>query len=587
MKKLLICARIVLSGKAVLLAAAIIIIASCNKPFPNNLPVTTGSDSAKGIARKTLFIVVDGAVGSEVYAAVPPTLNSLTDFSIYSWDALNDYVNHPITNALATTTLLTGTTSDKHNVTGNDFTGNRLATYPTLFTRLKTERPGLRTAAFCSSPEIATNLATDATVKNSYGEDDAAVKEAVKSELSTNNPALVFAQFHDVDKAGAASAYNVGSVQYKDAILKVDAYIGEILTAMRARPTFKNENWMVVITSNKGSNTAYTPIGTPWSAFEDKRHNTFFFCYNPRFKSQNPSKPTVIPYIGSSAFYSGTQSLNRRSKVLDGGTTYDMGATGNYTIQCKVKFPTGSFNYPAFLSKRAGFVAGAPGWVLFREGDFWQVNFGQTSLGNRQIRGHAIADGLWHTLTVVVRQEGAARNVYTYTDGVLYTTGISAATRDITSYGNLNSPAPLTVGNLPPDNNTSLQNYLVTDIRIYNDALSDTYIAGNYCKTNVDATDPYKSKLLGFWPSTSVTPDQKMLDESGNNHHLVIESYNPATFTDVTNNVCPSVSEAVYRTVPNSVDVAVQIYQWIGIPVPSSWGLDGKNWIPAYSDLGG
>ena len=571
-----------------LLLAALIVFVSCNKPFPDQLENTfdnTGGN-LNSVERKTLLIVVDGAVGSVVNAVVPPTLNSLTDFSIYSWTALNNYTNQAITNALGTTTILTGTNSDKHKVTGDDFAGNNLANYPSIFTRLKSAKPGLRTAAFFSSPELVNELAADATVKSSFGEDDAAVKEAVKKELASNDPSFVFAQFHDVDKAGQASSYTAGSAEYRNAILRVDGYIGEILTAMRARPDFKNENWMVIITSNKGSNTPYNPVGTPWSAFDDERHNTFFFNYNPRFKSQNPSKPTVVPYIGASAFYSGTQSLNRRAKVLDGGNTYDIGATGSYTIQCKVKFPSGSVNYPAFLSKRASFAGGVVGWLFFREGDYWMVNFGQAGLGNRQIRGFTVGDGQWHTLTVVIRQEGAARNVYTYTDGVMYTAGISAATRNIASYGNLNSPAPLTVGNLPPDNNTSLQNYLVTDIRIYNTDLSDSYIAGNYCKTDVEANDPYRANLLGFWPSISVT-DKKMPDESGNNHPLVLDSYNPATFADITSRVCPSVTAAVYKTVPNSVDVALQVYQWFGIPVPPSWNLDGRNWVPAYADIGG
>lgn len=583
MKKRFFNTRKLFTGGALLLTA-IIVVVSCNKPFPDTLEkdYDTGG-TVNAIERKTLLIVVDGAVGSEVKAAMPPNLNSLSDFSIFSWDGLNDYNNRPVTNAISWTTLLTGAGSEKHKVNSNDFTTYDAATYPSLFTRFKQEKPKLRTAAFTAAIAVATNLATDATVKNSFTA-DAAVKEAVVEELKNNNPALVMAQFSDVDKAGAATSYNISSAEYKNAILRVDAYIGEVLAAMRARPNFVNENWMVIITSNKGSNEPFVPVGTPWSAFNDKNHNTFFFFYNPRFKSQNPSKPTVIPYFGTSPYYSGTQSLNRRAKVLNGGTTYDIGSSGSFTIQCKVKFPVGSFNYPAFLSKRAAFTGGVVGWVFFREGDYWQVNFGQSGLGNRQIRGHAIADGQWHTLTVVIRQEGAARNVYTYTDGVLYP---FTGNRDISSYGNLNSPQPLTVGNLPPDNNTGLQNYLVTDIRFYNTDLSGTYIANNFCKTDVEATDPYKANLLGFWPSTSVTPDKKILDESGNGHDLVIESYNPATFADVTTAVCPAITEAVYETVPNAVDVAVQIYQWFGIVVPPSWNLDGKNWIPTYSDLGG
>jgi hypothetical protein len=567
-----------------LLSVMLIGVFSCNKPFDNTLESTGPEVSPNPVNRKTLLIVVDGAVGAEVEAIKPPTLNSLVDYSIFSWDGLTDFKNNNITNAYAWTTLLTGTNSDKHNVTGNDFTGNNLAAYPSIFTRLKQERAQLRTAAFCSSPEVADNLAADATEKKSLAEDDAAVKQAVITELSSKDPSLVLAQFHDVDKAGAAGSYSASSPDYKNAILKVDSYIGEILTAMRNRSSFKDENWMVIITSNKGNNTPYVPVATPWNAFQDGRHNTFFFCYNPRFTSSNPTKPNVIPYIGTSPFYTGTQSQNRRAKVLSGGTTYDIGSSGSYTIQCKVNFPVGGVNYPAFLSKRASFAGGVVGWVFFREGDYWQINFGQTGLGNRQIRGHSIADGQWHTLTAIIRQEGTARNVYTYTDGVLYP---FTGNRNIATYGNLNSPQPLTVGNLPPDNNTGLKNYFVTDIRIYNTDLSDTYIANNYCKVDVEPSDPYKNNLLGFWPSNSVAPDKTIPDLSPNNHPLVIEGYAAGSFNDVTGNVCPLVTDVIYKTVPNSVDIAFQIYQWLGVTAPPSWLLDGKSWIPAYSDVSG
>lgn len=578
--------KIISSGSFMLLSTLLLIF-SCNKPFPNTLKNdNTGVGTTNTVVPKTLLIVVDGAVGSEVRDANPPTLNSLIDFSIYSWDGLGDYSSRFITNQFGWANLLTGASSAKHNVTGNDFSGNNFSQYPSMFTRLKQSKPSLRTSAFCASQDLSDNLAVDATERKAYAEDDAAVKEGAKAELASKDPAFMLVQFHSVDKAGMASAYSSTSTAYKTAILQVDSYIGEILTAMRARPSFKYEKWMVIVTSNKGNNTPFVTGSTPYNGFLDKQHNTFFFCYNPRFNSQNPTKPgAIVPYLGVSPNYSGTQSQNQRAKVLDGGATYDFGSTGNFTIQCKVKFPTGNINYPAFLSKRDGFKNGVVGWVLFRENDFWQINFGQTGRGNLQVRGQSVSDGQWHTLTAVIRQEGAARNVYTFTDGVLYP---NTGAKDLTNWGNINSPAPLTVGNLPPDNNTGLGNYFVTDIRIYNTDLTNTYIANNFCQTSIADNDIYKNNLLGFWPSTSVDPGGKTIaDVSGNNHPLVIDTYNSGTFSDITSRVCPLVSSDLYKTVPNSVDVSVQIYQWLGIAVPALWNLDGKNWIPTYSDIGG
>ncbi|MGN6162974.1 MAG: DUF4983 domain-containing protein [Flavisolibacter sp.] len=572
--------------KLLLLSALLTGVLSCNKPFDNTLNNDGSEVPPSPVNRKTLLIVVDGAVGSEVEAVKPPTLNSLVDYSIFSWDGLTDFKNNNITNAYAWATLLTGTNSDKHNVTGNDFTGNDLATYPSIFTRLKQERPQLRTAAFCSSPEVADNLAADATETQSFAEDDAAVKEAVIAELSSKDPSLLLAQFHDVDKAGAAGSYAASSPDYKDAILRVDSYIGDILTAMRNRPGFQDENWMVIITSNKGSNTAFVPpSGALWNAFNDTRHNTFFFCFNPRFSSQNPAKPsTIIPYVGTTPLYDGNNA-GSRARVLNPVSSLDMGASGGFTIQCKVKIPSGGYYYPAILGKRASFDGGVVGWVFFLEGDIWQINLSQVGNGNKQVAGGTIADGAWHTLTAVIRQEGAARNVYTYTDGVP-----GSGKTDIAAWGNMDSPSPLTVGYIPGSRSGgaySPNNYRITDIRIYNTDLPGDYIAGNYCKTDVDSNDPYKNNLLGFWPATNVTADKKMNDLSGHGNDFLVDSYNPGSFNDISSNVCPTISEENYKTVPNSVDVAFQIFQWLGVTAPPSWQLDGKSWIPAYSDIGG
>ncbi|MGJ7031189.1 LamG-like jellyroll fold domain-containing protein [Niabella hirudinis] len=561
---------------------------ACNKPFPNPLDGGPGADETV-INRKVLLIEVDGGVGSEVRDINPPTLNNLTSFSMYSWDGLSNPDNIEQTNALGWATLLTGVNSAKHQVTGNDFATNNFAQYPSLFTRIKAFNPTARTVSFSSAALIPDGVAKDATEKKALAS-DAETKNAAVTELKSQNPAFMLVQFGDVDAAGLAGSYSAEDAGYKAAVLTTDQYIGEILEALKSRQSYKSENWMVIITSNKGSNTGYDPGAGYWYAFNDQRHNTFFFSFNPRFVRKEYNKPEGVPYAGTAPVYNGTQAQNKRARVFNDGGLYDMGETGSYTIQCKVRIPQGSYGYPAFLSKRAGFSGGKPGWVFFLEGNYWQINFGRNNpkgTSNRQVRGHAISDGKWHALTAVIKQEGAARNVYTYTDGALYT-GVSQSNRNITDWGNINSPEPLTVGNLIPDNNTNLSDYLVTDIRIYNTDLPESYIGSNYCKTEIAGDDPYNDYLLGFWPGTSpVTQGNLTLleDRSKNKHPFTLSTYSPTNFVDVTDKVCPLIQPAVYKTVPNVVDVSLQVYQWLGIAVPDSWKLDGRYWIPAFNDL--
>src|SRR6187399_2359059 len=101
--------RNIITGTSLLFLAVLAMLYSCNKTFPNQLPANGTETAPSLVARKTLLIVVDGAVGSQVKLMAPPTLNSLVDFSIFSWDGLTNTKNAALSNPAAWSTLLTGT----------------------------------------------------------------------------------------------------------------------------------------------------------------------------------------------------------------------------------------------------------------------------------------------------------------------------------------------------------------------------------------------------------------------------------------------------------------------------------------------
>lgn len=572
-----------------LLIAGGLLLTACNKSVQNDLGAEGTADTVS-VKNKVLLVLVDGAAGDEVRKIQAPNLVLMADNAIYSWDALSDFENNANGNYLTWANLLTGTTPAKHGVTGNSFSGNNFAAYPSIFTRIKNTTPAIKTASFTATTELANNLTADAVIKQSFENNDAGVITAAKAELAASGGAdLVMTQLRNVELAGLSGGYNATNPAYRAAVLTMDAQIKEMMDVIAARPTYAKENWLIMIASNKGSNTPFIP--TPpelWSAFKDGRHNTMFLAYNftaiPNFRIQSAAKPLIIPYLGTTAFYNGTQDQNRRARARN-TTAGNVGATGSYTIQCKVKFPPYRSGYPSFLSSRSSFTGTASGWLFFLDQDQftgtssgWQFNHSGGS-GNAQISGRgSITDNQWHTLTVVIREEGAARNLYTFTDGALSNGPVNIAGRNLTSSGRL------TVGNLPPDNNTGLGDYNVTDIRIYNAALTNAYIGANFCRTDVP-DDQYKSNLISYWPAINVGADKIILDESGANNHLQVETLNPSIFNDASPRVCPQIIPAVYRSVPNSVDVAMQVYTWLGITTPVSWQLDGKTWVPQYINV--
>lgn len=574
-----------------------IVVAACNKTFDNTLRADYGPDGGAGKKQKMLVILVDGAVGLEVQKAKAPYLTVLSDNAIYSWNGLTDTRKDPVTNALGWTTLLTGVTSAKHKVTGEDFTGNDLQSYPSLFTRFKQQKPDWRTVALGASSAFINTLAADATEKKVFS-NDAAVQEAALAELRTGNPDLLIAQFHAVDAAGASGDYSADDAGYKAAILQTDEYIQGLVESLSRRASYALENWMIIVTSNKGSIVASDPAGAENLAYNDSRRNTFFICYAPNLKVSY--KPGSLPFSGTTPVYQGSSAAATKATGNNIGNLLDIGASGSYTIECKVKIPTGNYYYPAIVSKRASFSGGTVGWVFFLEGDYWQINFGQASMGNRQIRGAAIADGKWHTLTVTINQQNAStRRVETFTDGVYYDGGISDNTRNISTYGNLSSPAPFTIGQLASDNVTGLTNYNVTDIKIYDTAFGRDYVQSSFCRTSLPADDPYWRNLIGYWSCREIGAiggrkalagvSGKYKDTPGFNNDLLGlylgGNYGTSNFVEVLPNICPTPDANSFKVVPNSVDLMSQVCAWMGVNPPANWDLDGSTWLTSYMNL--
>lgn len=557
----------------------IMIFSACNKDFPNRLKESSQNDtlgiSAKN--RKVLYIIIDGVRGKALKAINPPNIAKMTNNSVYAFDALSDFEGNELTNAGAWSNMLTGVTKDKHEVTSNDFSGNQLAAYPSIISHLKQTNPQLRTVSIAASGVLNANLANDAVAHQEFENDDQAVKNAVNEELKRDDATFVLAQFHGAELAGNANDYEVETAAYANAILKIDTYVGEIMTSLRSRKTFSDENWLVVIASSKGGEIAPDGNTVDNTAYGDATRNSFIVFYNPRFSTLFVPKPASdeVPFTGTAPNFVGNDSQLSRA-VLSDATAFNMGLN-DFTVEVKVKVNNGGQYYPPILGKRASFNGGVVGWVFFLEGDVWMLNVGQTGLNNAQANGGPIRDGFWHTLTAKFFKDGATRKAAVYTDGVLKNT------MDITTRGSIDSPSPFTLGYITGSGGSI--DVMFSDIQVYNVAIPDAVIKTQARKTYVDESHPYFSNLIGYWPAND-GKDDLIKDKSGNAHDFRMQgSAQWQQFNEYTPHLDPVISSDFYKIVPNSVDIPFEIYQWLGVSVPKSWGLDGKSWNPIYSDI--
>ncbi|MGK5694623.1 alkaline phosphatase family protein [Streptomyces sp. URMC 128] len=153
--------------------------------------------------------------------------------------------------------VLTGVWPDRHGVTGNDFLGADYARYPDFLSRAATSRPGLRTAAVVSWPELVHRGTLGPAIgrravhdgeSDGYGPADRLVAHTAARWLTGDDPDVVFVYFGATDEAGHATG--PFSTAYDRALLAQDAHLGRLLEAIDARRA--HERWTVLVTTDHG-----------------------------------------------------------------------------------------------------------------------------------------------------------------------------------------------------------------------------------------------------------------------------------------------------------------------------------------------
>jgi predicted AlkP superfamily pyrophosphatase or phosphodiesterase len=147
--------------------------------------------------------------------------------------------------------LLTGTWPAKHGVQDNSFEGARFERYPHVFVRAKEARPELVTVSFAHWAPIHEQIVAGADLSRACGSAQEVEDEAVRL-LKEGDPDFLFLHLDDVDHAGHESGYSVDVPAYLEAIAQADRHVGAVLSAVRERPGYADEDWLILVTTDHG-----------------------------------------------------------------------------------------------------------------------------------------------------------------------------------------------------------------------------------------------------------------------------------------------------------------------------------------------
>ncbi|MFG2477181.1 alkaline phosphatase family protein [Streptomyces fagopyri] len=208
-------------------------------------------------APKVLVIGLDGTLLNRIKDADAPNLDALMAAGLTAPSSIYANPFAPTLSGPGWSTLITGVWPDKHNVKDNNFTGHRFAQYPDFLTRIETAKPSLSTYAVSSWAPITDTVFSpkvDTRVSTPSAEYDTGTTSRAVATLRGGNPDAVFVQLDNVDHAG--HSYGAASQQYLDAVHGVDGQVGQLVAAVKARASYANEDWLIMVTADHGHTDA-------------------------------------------------------------------------------------------------------------------------------------------------------------------------------------------------------------------------------------------------------------------------------------------------------------------------------------------
>lgn len=222
--------------------------------------VTVSAQTGTPKKPKVLFIGIDGVRADALLQANTPNIDTLMAHGLYTFDSWHCGAT---SSGASWSTMMTGVWEAKHQVTNNSYTNPNYANYPYFPKRAKECLPNLKAVQIITwdpmnDPTNSNNSAgfvfnsgfNQSIDAGTHGQ--GAVTAAAKIQLNDPNLDILFIHYDECDAAGHSSGFNPANPQYMNAIQTVDAEIGEVIAKLYQRPTYNQEDWLILLTTDHG-----------------------------------------------------------------------------------------------------------------------------------------------------------------------------------------------------------------------------------------------------------------------------------------------------------------------------------------------
>jgi hypothetical protein len=201
--------------------------------------------------RKVLIIGMDGVRTDALQQANTPNIDNLIAGGFYTYESWHEGIT---VSGPSWSTIMTGVEYQKHGVTSNSYSGSQYNTYPYFPTRAKSCLPNLYAVQIVQWAPMSDNVYNDGWDQKIKVCDGCGANtvSAAQTQLANPNLDVLFVYFDECDLTGHSSGFSVTNPAYITAIQTVDGHIGTVIAALKARPDYANEDWVVLLTTDHG-----------------------------------------------------------------------------------------------------------------------------------------------------------------------------------------------------------------------------------------------------------------------------------------------------------------------------------------------
>lgn len=531
--------------------------------------------SRASIEKYVLWINLDGAGGGDLAKNAFPengTIKGMLPHSRYSWNGMEaehvegeNYVS-TAENAIASASMLTGNIPLRHGMSDNTYQSEQvfdpdfdesLKAYPGFFQYITDYNKSMKTLAITPWKTLNDKLLDEASVTFTSTSDEETLNKALQN-IDEENNRVIYLSFRSVlDAAVSGGGWNTGNTAYVEAMSKMDDYIGQLLDAVRARPNYYYEDWLVVVTSNHGGTANGTYGGM--SLEERSMFGIFYYDHFTQPKEMNPGVVEDVLCFDRSFYGTVIDSITRTPDLKDIATmrqiyspdSLDGGMTVEFIMAAR---PSNSHSYVPWnqdginiLSKGNWYVkldhtytSGAASFFGQSDGTMSQngaANFlnpmvhtltstmklynseayieTKEETGNEYDKdGNYVGGDQWGNITPPYTRYISKRRgklaLYNYYDGIKKTASATVIEKEV------DKESRSFIDNFNLEINGGMRNSCryILEIRIWNKEFAPEEVVSYSNKLKLPASDPNYKHLIGYWQFYKGDNGQYIQDDS-------------------------------------------------------------------------